>query len=91
MLFQRFSFKFAVSMGTLELKDILISRIAEIDDIQFLKAIKTILDTKTEAQTLELSPAQVQEIAASREEIAAGRFIEQADLDTEINAWLKGR
>lgn len=78
-------------MGTLELKEILISRIAEIDDVQFLKAIKTILDTKTEAQTLELSPAQVQEITASREDIAAGRFIEQADLDTEINTWLKGR
>jgi len=77
-------------MGTLELKDILISRIAEIDDVQFLKAIKTILDTKTETQILELSPAQVQEIADSCEDVSAGHFIEQADLDTEINAWLKG-
>ncbi len=78
-------------MGTLELKDMLISRIAEIDDVQFLKAIKTILDTKTESQILALSEDQVREIEASREDVAAGRFVEQADLDTEITAWLKGR
>lgn len=78
-------------MSTLELKDMLISRIAEIDDIQFLKAIKTILDTKTESQILELSGPQVREIETSRADVAAGRFIEQTDLDTEITAWLKGR
>ena len=78
-------------MSTLELKDMLISRIAEIDDVQFLKAIKTILDAKTESRTLELSGAQIQEIEASREDIVAGRFVEQADLDSEIAAWLKGR
>jgi len=78
-------------MSTIELKDLLISRIAEIDDIQFLQAIKTILDTKTETQKLDLSDAQIQEIKASREDIIAGRFIEQSDLDTEMNAWLKRR
>jgi len=78
-------------MGTIELKDILISRIAEIDDVQFLKAIKTILDTKTGSHTLELSNAQIQEINASREEITAGRFVEQSDLDGEIAVWLKIR
>jgi len=76
-------------MSTLELKDLLIHRIAEIDDVQFLKALKTILDTKTSAQVLELSDAQRREIESSREDIAQGRYIEQADLDTEINAWLK--
>lgn len=78
-------------MSTLELKDVLISRIAEIDDVQFLKAIKTILDTKTESQVLALSAAQTQEIATSREDIAAGRFVDQSDLDHEIAAWLKGK
>ncbi|HWK58471.1 MAG TPA: hypothetical protein VNQ80_14095 [Parapedobacter sp.] len=78
-------------MSTLELKDVLISRIAEIDDIQFLKAIKTILDTKTESQVLDLSAAQIQEIEASREGIAAGMFVDQSDLDDEIAEWLKER
>jgi len=78
-------------MGTIELKDMLISRIAEIDDVQFLNAIKTILDTKAESHMLEISDAQIQEIKASREDITAGRFVEQSDLDGEIAAWLKGR
>lgn len=78
-------------MSVLELKHLLISRIAEIDDIQFLKAIKTILDTKTESQILNLSADQIKEIEVSREDIRAGRFIEQADLVTEITEWLKER
>ena len=69
----------------------LIKRIAEIDDVQFLEAIMTILDSKTESQILELSNAQVLEIEASREDVAEGRFIEQSDLDTEIEVWLRER
>lgn len=34
-------------MGTLELKNLLIHRIAEINDVAFLKAIKTMLDAGT--------------------------------------------
>ena len=33
-------------MDTLELKNILISKISEIDDIQYLEAIMTILESK---------------------------------------------
>jgi len=76
-------------MNTLELKDLLISRIAEIDDVRFLKAIKTILDAKTESQTLSLSRVQKQEIEASRKDINQGLFINQTDLDIEIAEWLK--
>ncbi|MBK1441222.1 hypothetical protein JHJ32_14580 [Parapedobacter sp. ISTM3] len=78
-------------MSTLELKDMLIHRIAEIDDVQFLEAIKTILDAKTETQAINLIQAQVQEIQASREDIAGGRFVDQDDLDTEYDAWRKRR
>jgi hypothetical protein len=35
-------------MTMLELRNILIHRVSEINDIRFLKAIKTILDAKTE-------------------------------------------
>lgn len=77
------------NMNTLELKDLLISRIAEIDDVRFLKAIKTILDAKTESQTLSLSRVQKQEIEASRKDINQGLFINQTDLDIEIAEWLK--
>ena len=40
-------------MTTIELKKVLIHRISEINDISYLKAIKTILDSKTETEKLE--------------------------------------
>ena len=42
-------------MTAIELKTILIHKISEINDISFLKAIKTILDSKTVAGVLHLT------------------------------------
>ena len=74
-------------MTTLELKKLLIHRIAEINDISFLKAVKTILESKTEPQVLLLSPDQRNEIMESKKEIEKGLFIEQENLDKEISRW----
>jgi len=74
-------------MTTLELKKLLIHRIAEINDISFLKAVKTILESKTESEVLLLSPDQRNEIMESKKEIEKGLFIEQENLDKEISRW----
>jgi hypothetical protein len=78
-------------MTTIALKKLLINRIAEINDVSFLNAIKTILDTKTQAQTLPLTPEQRFEIIESRKEIQSGLFVEQVELDKEFNKWLRGK
>jgi len=75
-------------MTAIELKKLLIHRIAEINDVSFLNAIKTILDTKTESQTLMLTAEQRQEIQESRKQIEQGQFINQVELDKEISEWL---
>ena len=75
-------------MTTIALKKLLIKRIAEINDVSFLNAIKTILDTKTQTQTLSLTPEQRNEIIESRKEIESGLFVEQAELDKEFSKWL---
>ena len=75
-------------MTTIALKKLLIKRIAEINDVSFLNAIKTILDTKTQTQTLSLTPEQRNEIIESRKEIESGLFVEQAELDKELSKWL---
>ena len=75
-------------MTAIELKKLLISRIAEINDISFLNAIKTILDTKTQSQTLILTEDQKKKIQASQKEIAKGLFVEHETLDNEIKKWL---
>ena len=70
------------------LKKLLINRKAQINDVSFLNAIKTILDTKTQTQVLSLTPEQRLEIIESQKEIESGLFVEQAELDKEFNKWL---
>lgn len=78
-------------MTAIELKKQLIHRIAEIDDISFLNAIKTILDSKTQGQTIKLSKEQKLEIKESKKDIDLGLFIEQQELDKEFNKWLSAK
>lgn len=78
-------------MTTIELKKALIHRIAEIDDVSFLNAIKTILDSKTKSKTLSFTAEQRYEIDESRKEIEQGLFIDQVILDKEFNKWLSTR
>jgi len=78
-------------MTTIELKKVLIHRISEINDISFLKAIKTILDSKTETEILSLTAEQRFEIIESKKEIENGQFIEQDLLNKKVTSWLNSR
>ena len=75
-------------MTAIELKKILIHRIAEIQDESFLNAIKTILDSKTQNQVITLTAEQKAEIAESKKQMEKGLFIEQDELDKEFDRWL---
>ena len=74
-------------MTTIELKRQLIDRISKIDDESFLRAIKTILDSKTESQVITLTKAQLQEINESKKQVEVGEFIGQEELDQKFNQW----
>lgn len=78
-------------MTTIALKKLLVNRIAEINDVSFLNAIKTILDTKTQTLTLSLTPEQRSEIIESQKQIELGLFVEKVELDKEFNKWLNGK
>jgi hypothetical protein len=78
-------------MTTIELKKVLIHRISEINDVSFLKAIKTILDSKTETEILSLTAEQRFEIIESKKEIENGQFIEQDLLNKKVTSWLNSR
>ena len=75
-------------MSTIELKNILIHRISEITDVSFLEALKTILESKSESKLLSLTKEQTDEIISSKKEIAQGLYIENNDLEKEVNGWL---
>ena len=78
-------------MTTIELKKMLLYRIAEINDVSFLKAIKTILDSKTETEIITLTAEQRNEIIESKKEIEHGLFIEHEILNKEVSTWLNAR
>jgi len=78
-------------MTTLELKKQLINRIKEIDDESFLKAIKTILDSKSQSQILMLTKVERQEIIESKKQFEQGLFIEQTEMDNQFNKWLNAK
>ncbi len=75
-------------MTAIELKKILIHRIAEIEDESFLNAIKTILDSKSQSKYISLSHDQKKEIAESKNQIEQGLLIEQDELNNEFDKWL---
>ena len=78
-------------MTAIQLKTLLIHRISEINDVSFLKALKTILDSKTETGVIQLTQEQLDEIIASKKEIEQGLFIENKALEKEVKQWLNAR
>lgn len=78
-------------MTAIELKTLLIHKISEINDISFLKALKTILDSKTDTEVIQLSQEQLDEIIASKKEIEQGLSIENGILEKEVKLWLNAR
>ena len=78
-------------MTAIQLKTLLIHRISEINDVSFLKALKTILDTKTETGVIQLTQEQLDDIIASKKEIEQGLFIENIAFEKEVKQWLNAR
>ena len=78
-------------MTAIELKTLLIHKISEINDIYFLKALKTILDSKTDTDVIQLTQEQLDEIIASKREIEEGLSIENSMLEKEVKLWLNAR
>ena len=75
----------------IQLKTLLIHRISEINDVSFLKALKIILDSKTESGVIQLTQEQHDDIIASKKEIKQGLFIENNALEKEVKQWLNAR
>ncbi len=76
-------------MKTLELKNILIQRIAGINDKSFLSAINTIIEAKSDSTIYKTNPEQQQKIKEGREQIAKGDFFTNDEVKMEIDKWLK--
>jgi hypothetical protein len=78
-------------MTAIQLKTLLIHRISEINDVTFLKALKTILDSETESGVIQLTQEQLDDIVASKKEIEQGLFIENNAFEKEVKQWLNAK
>jgi hypothetical protein len=72
---------------TTQIKNSLISRIKDSNDMNFLKALQTIFDS-SEQSLYQLSPEQNDSIIEGREEIKNGDYIENDQLISEMKEWL---
>ena len=75
-------------MTAIQLKKSLMHQIAEIEDVSFLKALKTIIDTKTKSDVICLSNEQRAEIDDSKKQVEKELFTKHEDLQQEFEKWL---
>ena len=76
-------------MTTIELKRILIHKIAAINDETFLSAIKTIVDKKSDATIFKTTDAQKTQIKKGLDQIKNGDYFTNEQVESEIIKWLK--
>ena len=75
-------------MNTIQLKQELIHRISRIEDIDFLNAIKTLLDYKKKETYIELTSDQEEELLLASKEGKKGNVISQSEMDRKVEEWL---
>ena len=75
-------------MSTIELRHIIIEKLSLIDDTTFLKAIKTIVESKVSERVYKLSDFQKKRIESGREQLRKGKTISNDVLQKEIDQWL---
>ena len=75
-------------MSTVELRNIIVEQLSHIDDISFLKAIKTIIESKVSEKIYRLSDQQKARIEKGREELAKGQTIPDEAIKAEVDQWI---
>jgi len=76
-------------MTTVDLKNILIHRIAGINDKSFLTAINNLVETKSESTIYKTTPEQQKRIEEAIFQISKGESFTNEQVEMEIDKWLK--
>jgi hypothetical protein len=78
-------------MSTVELRHHIIEKLSLIDDDSFLKAIKTIIESKVNESVYKLSDFQKNRIESGRKQLKKGQSISNDTLQKEIDQWLNSK
>lgn len=76
-------------MNAVQLRQELILSISKIEDLEFLQAIKTIIDFKKKEVFLKLSSLEEQELLYASKEGKKGNVVSQSSMDKKVEEWLK--
>lgn len=72
----------------IQIKNNLISRIKDSNDLDFLKALQTLLES-SDKSVFELNELQKNSIEKGRKDIQNGEYIENQKVISELQEWLK--
>jgi len=78
-------------MSTIELRHIINEHLSHIDDVSFLNAIKTIIESKASDGIYKLSDYQKKRIDLARTQLKKGQTITNDVLQEEVNQWLNSK
>ncbi|HAQ19009.1 MAG TPA: hypothetical protein DCR40_07215 [Prolixibacteraceae bacterium] len=78
-------------MSTIELRHIITEHLTHIDDVSFLNAIKTIIESKVSDGTYKLSDYQKNRIDIARQQLKGRQTISHDEIQKEIDQWLSSR
>lgn len=78
-------------MSTIELKNIITEHLSHIDDVSFLNAIKTIIESRASVGTYELTDYQKNRIDLARLQLKKKHTISHENLQKEIDQWLSSK
>lgn len=75
-------------MSTVELRQLIAEHLARIEDVNFLNAIKTIIESKVLEGEYELSDFQKDRVESARCELKLKKTVSHDDVQREIDQWL---
>ena len=78
-------------MSTIELRHLITEYLSHIDDVSFLSAIKTIIESKVSDGVYKLSDFQKKRIELGNEQIQKGETISDEVVQKEIDQWLNSK
>ena len=80
--------KFEMKMSTTELRQIIGEHLSHIEDVSFLNALKTILESRVPGGEYPLTQTQKKRIQMGRTQLEKGQTISHTKLQFEIDQWL---
>lgn len=78
-------------MSAIELRHIINEHLSHIEDSSFLKAVKTIIETKASESVYNLNDNQKSRIELARKQLKNRETISHEDVQKEIDQWLSSK